>query len=47
MKICVVGGAGKMAEAASRDLVESDEVEQIVLCDLNEAGLSERAAALA
>jgi saccharopine dehydrogenase-like NADP-dependent oxidoreductase len=46
MNVCVVGGAGKMAEAAIRDLIESDEVEAIVLCDLNEAGLVERAAAL-
>ena len=47
MNVCVVGGAGKMAEAAIRDLVESDEVERIVLADLNEAGLAERAAAMA
>ncbi len=47
MNVCVVGGAGKMAEAAIRDLVESEEVEQIVLADLNAAGLAERAAAMA
>jgi len=42
MNVCVVGGAGKMAEAAIRDLIESDEVEAIVLADLNEAGLALR-----
>ncbi len=47
MRICVVGGAGKMAEAAIRDLVESDEVDAIVLADLNEAGLAARKDALA
>ncbi len=47
MNICVVGGAGKMAEAAIRDLVESDEVEAIVLADLNEAGLAARKEAMA
>jgi len=45
MRIDVVGGAGKIAEAASRDLVESDEVEAIVLTGLNETGLAARAAA--
>ena len=47
MDACVVGGAGKMAEAAIRDLVESAEVESIVLADLNEAGLAARRDALA
>jgi saccharopine dehydrogenase-like NADP-dependent oxidoreductase len=46
MNVCVVGGAGKMAEAAIRDLIESDEVEAVVLADLNEAGLAARAAAM-
>ena len=47
MNVCVVGGAGKMAEAAIRDLVESDEVEHVLLADMNEAGLTARAAAMA
>ena len=47
MRVCVVGGAGKMAEAAIRDLVEAEEVERILLCDLNEAGLAARAEAVA
>jgi lysine 6-dehydrogenase len=46
MRICVVGGAGKMAEAAIRDLVESAEVETILLADLNAARLAERCDAL-
>jgi lysine 6-dehydrogenase len=46
MKVCVVGGAGKMAEACVRDLVEADEVEALVLADLNEAGLTARREAL-
>lgn len=47
MNVCVVGGAGKMAEAAIRDLIESDEVEHVLLADMNEAGLTARAAAMA
>ena len=47
MRICVVGGAGKMAEAAIRDLVESEEVEGIVLADMNERGLAARKEAMA
>ena len=47
MRICVVGGAGKMAEAAIRDFIESDEVEGIILADLNEAALAERRNGLA
>jgi lysine 6-dehydrogenase len=47
MNVCVVGGAGKMAEAAIRDLIESDEVEEIFLADLNEAGLAARKEAMA
>lgn len=46
MKVCVVGAAGKMAEAAIRDLVESDEVESVILADVNAAGLEGRAQAL-
>jgi lysine 6-dehydrogenase len=46
MKICVVGGAGKMAEACIRDLIEADEVEALILADSNEAGLSARREAL-
>ena len=42
MNICVVGGAGKMAEATIRDLVEADEVEGILLADLDRAGLAAR-----
>jgi saccharopine dehydrogenase (NAD+, L-lysine-forming) len=42
MRICVVGGAGKMAAAAIRDLIESDEVKAVVLADLNESGLARR-----
>ena len=42
MNICVVGGAGKMAEAAIRDLMESDEVDEIVLADLNKTKLTVR-----
>jgi saccharopine dehydrogenase-like NADP-dependent oxidoreductase len=47
MNICVVGGAGKMAEAAVRDLIESDEVTQVLLADMNEAGLNARRQAMA
>ena len=47
MKICVVGAAGKMAEAAVRDLVETEEVEAILLADLNEGPLEARRQAFA
>lgn len=47
MNICVVGGAGKMAEAAIRDLIESGEVERILLADRHEAGLKAREDAMA
>jgi lysine 6-dehydrogenase len=47
MRVFVVGGAGKMAEAAVRDLVESEEVDEIVLGDLDEVALAARKEALA
>ena len=42
MKVCIVGGAGKMAEGAIRDLIESDAVGGVLLADLNEVGLTAR-----
>lgn len=47
MHVCVIGGAGKMSEATIRDLVESDEVEVVVLADLDQTGLAARKDAMA
>ena len=34
MKVCVMGGAGKMAQGAVRESVEDDEVEQPLLAEV-------------
>ena len=39
MKVCVMGGAGKMAQGAVREFVENDEVEALLLADGDAAAL--------
>ncbi|MBW2031490.1 MAG: saccharopine dehydrogenase NADP-binding domain-containing protein [Deltaproteobacteria bacterium] len=52
MKILILGGAGKMAEAIERDLLDSDldmegaDVSEIVIADMNPEALKTRTAAL-
>lgn len=43
MRICVVGGAGKMAMGAILDFVEHPDVEQVLLIDVDAAALRARA----
>jgi saccharopine dehydrogenase-like NADP-dependent oxidoreductase len=43
MRICVVGGAGKMAMGAILDFVEHPDVERVVLVDVDAAALRARA----
>ncbi len=46
MKVCVMGGAGKMAQGAVRELVENDEVEALLLADADATALRGRVEAL-
>ena len=46
MKVCVMGGAGRMALGAVREFVEHDEVEGLVLADADVAALRDRVQAL-
>lgn len=46
MKVCVMGGAGKMAQGAVCELVENDEVEALLLADVDAVALRGRIEAL-
>ena len=46
MKVCVMGGAGKMAQGAVREFVENDEVEALLLADVDGVALRGRIEAL-
>ena len=46
MKVCVMGGAGKMAQGAVREFVENDEVEALLLADVDGVALRGRVEAL-
>jgi lysine 6-dehydrogenase len=46
VKVCVMGGAGRMALGAVREFVEADDVEALVLADADAGALRERADAL-
>ena len=46
MKVCAMGGAGRMALCAVRELVEADDVEALVLADADEAAVNARVAEL-
>jgi lysine 6-dehydrogenase len=46
VKVCVMGGAGKMAQGAVREFVENDEVEALLLADADASALRARVEAL-
>jgi lysine 6-dehydrogenase len=46
VKVCVMGGAGKMAQGAVREFVENDEVETLLLADADVIALRGRLEAL-
>jgi lysine 6-dehydrogenase len=43
MKVFMIGGAGAMAWGTARDLLELDELEELILADLDEARVCQRA----